>query len=96
VPAHPLVQPASLSRAAQAADVHCGPVNESRKRCGLSLLTAIELTREFADLDRLPAPTKAKVSRRDAGNAVAARQGVPSTQASIDAMWAGIAAKRKA
>ena len=77
VPAHPSVQPASLSRAAQAADVHLGPINASRKRCGLALLSAGELTREFADLDRLPAPTKAKVSRRDAGNAIAARQRSP-------------------
>jgi hypothetical protein len=91
--------PASLqvvlpSRAEQVASVHLGPVNHSRKRCGLPLLTLADLTKEFADVDRTPAP--AKFNRRDAGNAIAARQGVPSAQASIDAMWAGIATRRGA
>jgi hypothetical protein len=67
------VQIGSGSRAAAAADIHLGPINESRRRCGLASLTAAELEREFADLDRLP-NSKAKVNRRDAGNAIAARQ----------------------
>jgi hypothetical protein len=80
------------SRAAQVAEIHLAGINMSRKRCGLAPLTAAELAPEFADLDRQPA--NPKVNRRDAGNAIAARQGAPSTQSSIDEMWAGIAAKR--
>jgi hypothetical protein len=86
---------AGASRAAQAAEIHLGPINASRKRCGLPPLTASELASEFADLDRMPAPA-AKTSRREAANMRVSRRGGPTTQAAIDAMWSGIAAKRNA
>ena len=71
-----------LYRAAQVAAVHFGPINESRKRCGLPLLAAAELTREFADLDR--SPPRPKV-------------GSPRTNTSAaDSMWSGIVAKLNA
>ena len=39
------------SRAAEIAEIHLASINESRKRCGMPLLTLAELTHEFADLD---------------------------------------------
>jgi hypothetical protein len=83
------------SRAAQVAEIHLAGINASRQRCGLPPLAASELAREYADLDRLPAPTK-KVSRRDAGNLAVLRSGGPTDQAGLDAMWSGIAAKLSA
>jgi uncharacterized protein (DUF736 family) len=37
-----------------------------------------------------------KLSRRDAANIAAWRQGIPTTQVAIDASWAGIVAKLNA
>jgi hypothetical protein len=79
VPAPSSVRAASRSRAAQVAKIHLGPINESRKRAGLGPLALAELAKEFADVDREPPRTK--VNRRDAANMMAARQGVPMTQA---------------
>ena len=83
------------SRAAQVAEIHLAGINASRTRCGLRLLSAAEAAREFADLDRLPQRAKT-VTRRDAGNLMALRQGVPVPQAGIDAMHAEIVAKLNA
>jgi hypothetical protein len=71
---------ASASRAAQVAEVHLAAINASRKKCGLALLTASELAREFADLDR--PPPRATV-------------GSPRTnpQAAVGSMWGGIVAQ---
>jgi hypothetical protein len=52
-----------LSRAAQVAEVHLAGINASRKKCGLALLTASELAREFADVDRPPVRAKGAVQR---------------------------------
>jgi hypothetical protein len=76
--------PAPGGRAAQAAAVHIGPINASRKRCGLAPLTAAEVTREFADVDRVPVRTKAAPSLTNPG------------QQAIEAMWAGIVGKLNA
>ena len=37
-----------------------------------------------------------KLSRRDAANIAAWRQGIPRTQAGVDKMWTGIVARRNA
>jgi hypothetical protein len=50
-------------------------------------LSASELATEFAELDRLPTNTTTKKSARRA----AARQGLPTDQASIDALWSASA-----
>ena len=76
--------PNGSSRAAQVAAVHLGPINTSRKRCGLPPLSADEVTREFADVDRVPVRTKAAPSLT-----------TPEPQA-IEAMWAGIVGKLNA
>jgi hypothetical protein len=81
-------------RALSVASVHLGPINDSRRRAGLAPLTAADLAQEFADLDRLPPRTK--VNRRDAANLAAWRQGIPTTQAGVDAMHAEMAAKLNA
>jgi hypothetical protein len=62
------------SRAAQHAEIHLAGVNDGRKRAGLALLTAAELATEFADLDRSP-QARSKLTRREAGNAMAQRLG---------------------
>lgn len=75
----------TLSRAAQVASVHLGPINASRKRAGLAPLSAGEVEREFADVDRSPLRTKGVAARRTFSNAGAA-----------DSMWSGIVAKLNA
>ena len=80
------------SRAAEAADVHLAGINASRKQCGLAPLTAAEVAHAFGDLDRTPARSSG-MTRRARGNAIAARQRAPTTQATIDEMWSGFAAK---
>jgi hypothetical protein len=70
------------SRAAQAAEIHRASINASRRRVGLAQLTAAEVTREFADLDRLP--PRAKV-------------GSPRTNTNAaDSMWTEIVGKHNA
>ena len=83
------------SRAAQVAEIHLAGINASRTRCGLAPLSSAEIAQEFADLDRLPQPAKT-ATRRDAGNLMALRQGVPVSQAGIDAMHREIVAKLNA
>jgi hypothetical protein len=84
------------SRAAEIAAVHLRGVNESRKRCGLPPVDAATLATEFDDIDQLP-PPRTKLTRREAGNAMAQRLGgAPADQTSIDAMWSGIAAQLNA
>jgi hypothetical protein len=70
------------ARAVAVAQIYAGPINESRKRCGLPALEAAELAREFSDIDRLPAPTRPAAATRSSAN-----------QEAIDAMHAGIVAK---
>jgi hypothetical protein len=71
------------SRAGQVAEIHLAGINASRKRCGLAPLTASELAREFADVDRVPFRTKGVVP------------GTSPNQAA-DAMWSGIVGKLNA
>jgi hypothetical protein len=79
------------------ADIHGPSINESRKRAGLAPLTSAELEREFADVDREPMRTMTKKSaRRAAANAMAARQGLRTDQATIDIMWSDISARHNA
>lgn len=80
--------PDGSSRAAEVAAVHLGPINESRKRCGLLPLAADELAREFADVDRLPVRTKGAPAKAAPQNG--------ASQAAADAMWSGIVAKLNA
>jgi hypothetical protein len=88
-----------LSRAAQVAAVHLGPINESRRRTGLAALTEAELTREFADLDRPPPrvyrPVPGAAASRSAPAARADTQPMlrRQTQAEIDAMHSANVAK---
>jgi hypothetical protein len=70
----------TLSRAEQVAAIHLGPINESRRRAGLAALSADEVAREFADVDRSPAR-----------KAVATR--TISNTGSADSMWGGIVAQ---
>ena len=79
--------PPRPSRAALVAEAHIDGINASRKKCGLAPLSASELATEFAELDRLPTNTTTKKSARRA----AARQGLPTDQASIDALWSASA-----
>jgi hypothetical protein len=83
------------SRATEVAEVYLSSINASRKRCGTPPLTLAELTHEFAHLDRTPAPSSG-MTRPARGNAIAARQDAPTTQAAIDDMWSGFAAKLNA
>ena len=95
--AAPAVPVTRLSRAAQAADLHGPGINETRRRAGLAPLTSAELEREFADVDREPMRTMTKKSaRRAAANAMAARQGLRTDQATIDIMWSDISARHNA
>jgi hypothetical protein len=71
----------TLSRAAQVAAVHLRPINESRRRAGLAALSADEVAREFAAVDRAQVRTKA-VAPRTTSSTVAA-----------DSMWGGIVGK---
>jgi hypothetical protein len=92
--AAPAVPVTRLSRAAQAADLHGPGINETRRRAGLAPLTSDELELEFADADREPPHTMTKAAaRRAAANAMAARQGLRTDQAGIDAMWAAAASR---
>jgi hypothetical protein len=76
------------------ADIHGPSINESRKRAGLAPLTSAELELEFADVDREPPHTMTKAAaRRVAANEMAARQGLRTDQAGIDAMWATAASR---
>ena len=54
---------ATTTRAAQFAEIHLGPINASRKKCGLPALAAAEVEHAFADVDRHPARTKAVAQR---------------------------------
>jgi hypothetical protein len=54
-----------------------------------------QLEHEFSEVDRLP-PPRTKLSRRDAANMMARRQGVPTTQAGVDAMHAEIVSRLNA
>ena len=84
------------SRALSVASIHLDSINDSRKRAGLQPLSVTELEHEFADLDRSP-QARSKLTRREAGNAMAQRLGgAPTDQAGIDGMWTGIAAKLNA
>jgi hypothetical protein len=83
------------SRAAAIAEIHGVAINASRKRAGLQPLSVTELEHEFSEVDRLP-PSRTKISRRDAANMMARRQGVPTTQAGVDAMHAEIVSKLNA
>jgi hypothetical protein len=83
------------SRAALAAEIHGVAINASRTRAGLQPLSVTELEHEFAEVDRLPA-SRTKISRRDAANMMARRQGVPTTQAGVDAMHAEIVSRLNA
>ena len=83
------------SRAAQVAEIHRDAINASRERCGLAPLSAADVAQEFADLDRLPQRAKT-ATRRDAGNLMALRQGVPVSQGRIDEMHREIVAKLNA
>ena len=74
----------ATARALSVASIHLGPINESRRRCGLPSLAVDELAREFADVDRYPVRTKAVVPA------------TRSNQAAIDAEWSGIVAKLNA
>ena len=88
--------PPRPSRAALAAEIHGVAINASRTRAGLQPLSVTELEHEFSEVDRLPAP-RTKLSRREAGNAMAQRLGgSPKDQAGIDGMWTGIAEKLNA
>jgi hypothetical protein len=69
-----------LSRAAQVAAVHLGPINASRKRAGLAPLAAAEVEVEFADVDRVPV-------RKTVATRTTSSTGAP------DAMWSGIVAR---
>jgi hypothetical protein len=69
-------------------------INASRKHCGLAPLTAAELPHEFVDLGQLPQRTK--LTRRESGNLIASRQGIPTTQEGIDGMHAAMVAKLNA
>jgi hypothetical protein len=71
----------TAARALSVASVHLASINASRKKCGLALLTATELAREFADADRAPIRTKGAVQRP-----------TPET----DALWGGIVARLNA
>ena len=76
------------------ADLHGPGINETRRRAGLAPLTSAELEREFADADREPPHTMTKKeARRAAANEMAARQGLRTDQAGIDAMWAAAASR---
>jgi hypothetical protein len=70
----------TLSRAERVAAVHLRPINESRRRTGLAPLSADEVAREFADVDRYPL-RKAVAPRTTASTGAA------------DALWGGIVAK---
>lgn len=94
VPAYPSAPASSSSRAAQIAEIHLGPINASRKRCGLAPLEAAEFARKFADIDRLP--QRMRLDRRAAANIAARHQGVPMAQTGIDDMWAALATKLNA
>lgn len=83
------------SRAAQVAEIHLAGINASRTRCGLAPLSSADVAQEFAGLDRLPQRAKT-ATRRDAGNLMALRQGVPISQAGIDEMHREIVAKLNA
>jgi hypothetical protein len=72
---------ASASRAAQVAEVHLAGINASRKKSGLAPVTAAEVAREFADVDRLP--SRAKGGRLPMG----------TNQAATDSMWGSIVAR---
>jgi hypothetical protein len=66
--------------AASVAEIHGRAINESRKRCGLAVLTEAELTQEFA-----------VVTHPALRNAVAPR--TTSREGAVDAMWGGIVAR---
>ena len=70
----------TLSRAEQVAAVHLRPINELRRRAGLAALSADEVAREFADVDRSPL-RKAAVTQ------------TTSRDSAVDAMWGGIVAR---
>jgi|HubBroStandDraft_6_1064221.scaffolds.fasta_scaffold798972_2 hypothetical protein len=73
----------ATARAASVASIHLGPINESRRRAGLAALSADEVAREFADVDR--SPLRKAVATRTTSNTSAA-----------DSMWGGIVAKLNA
>ena len=76
------------------AEIHGAGINETRRRAGLEPLSMAELEREFADVDReLPHTMTKAAARRVAANEMAARQGLRTDQAGIDAMWAAAASR---
>jgi hypothetical protein len=79
------------------AEIHGAGINETRRRAGLAPLTSAELERELGDADCEPTNTTTKKSaRRAAANAMAARQGLSTDQATIDSIWAASAQKLNA
>jgi hypothetical protein len=82
------------SRAAEAAAVHLGPINVSRKNCGLEPLTAAQLADEFADLDRAPAPSNRKSSLARAN--LRASPSNATAQTAADSIWTAIVDKQNA
>jgi hypothetical protein len=72
-----------MTTAPSIAEIHLGPINASRKRCGLPALTLVDAEREFADVAR--PPLRKTVATR-----------TTSTTGSADAMWGGIAARLNA
>ena len=68
----------------QVAAVHLRPIDELRKRAGLAALTAVEVEREFADVNRSPVRRKAVTTR------------ATSNTGAADALWSGIVAQLNA
>jgi hypothetical protein len=71
---------ATTTRAAQIAEIHLGPINASRKKCGLPALSLVEAESEFSDVNHSPPRTKG-VARRTFSNADAS------------ATWTGIVSR---
>ena len=73
----------TLSRAARVAEIHGRAINESRRRAGLTALSAEELALEFGDVDR--SPVRKAVARRTISNT-----------GSADSMWTAIVGRLNA
>jgi hypothetical protein len=73
----------ATSRAASVASIHLGPINQLRRRAGLTALTLAEAEREFDVVNR--SPIRKAVATRTTSNTGTA-----------DALWGGIITKLNA
>ena len=95
------------SRAAEIAEIHLDPINDSRKRCGLDPLSSAQAEVIFAEARPQMLPLSAtrpmagsfgakKARRREAANALMAAQGLRTDRVGIDDLHGELAARLSA